>query len=127
MPISYEIADGGRFVHTKAIGAVSDEDLLTYQAALLADPRVQPGAYELFDATMAHGAGLSDAVIERIVNMDKANAKRLAGGKCAVVVRSEFDFADRLERLHEGPHEVMVFFNLDVARAWLGKKTADVE
>ncbi len=121
MPICYEVSDGGHFVDTKAIGAITEEDLLGYQAALLADPRVKPGAYELFDATMADGSDLSDEVISRIVEVDRAHTERLRGGKCAVVVRTAFELVDKLETEHTGPHKLMVFFNLDVARTWLGK------
>lgn len=121
MPISYEVSDGGHFIDTKATGAITKEDLLRYQAALLADPRVKPGAYELFDATLADGSDLSEEVIPKIVEGDRAHTERLRGGKCAVVVRNAFELADKLEMVHAGPHELMVFFNLDVARTWLGR------
>lgn len=121
MPICYEVSDGGHFIDTKATGAITEEDLLRYQAALLADPRVKPGAYELFDATLADGSELSEEVIPKIVEVDKAHVERLRGGKCAVVVRSAFELADKLEMVHAGPQELMVFFNLDVARTWLGR------
>ena len=121
MPISYEVSDGGHFVDTKATGAITEEDLLRHQAALLADPRVKPGAYELFDATLADGSDLSEEVIPKIVDVDRAHAERLRGGKCAIVVRTGLELADRLQRAHRGPHAVIVFFNLDVARVWLGK------
>ena len=121
MPICYEVSDGGHFIDTKATGAITEEDLLRYQAALRADPRIKPGAYELFDATMADGSDLSDEVISKIVEVDRAHTERLRGGKCAVVVRTAFGLADKLEMAHAGPHELIVFFNLDVARTWLGK------
>ena len=121
MPISYEVSDGGRFIDTKATGAITEEELLRYQAALLADPRIKPGAYELFDATLADGSELSEEVIPKIVEADRTHAERLRGGKCAVVVRSAFELADKLEMAHAGPQELMVFFNVDVARTWLGK------
>ncbi len=121
MPICYEVSDGGHFINTRATGVITEEDLLRYQAALLADPRIKPGAYELFDATMANCSDLSDEVIPKIVESDRAHGERLRGGKCAVVVRAAFELADKLETAHAGPHELMVFYNLDVARAWLGK------
>jgi hypothetical protein len=120
MPITYEIEDGGRFVHTRATGAITDQNLLTYQAALLSDTRIQPGFYELFDGTMAHGVEISEAVLAELGAMDKAAADKLIGGKCAIVVRRDFELAERFQRLYAGPHEVTVFYNLDVARTWLG-------
>jgi len=125
MPVTYEVKNDGTFVHTKAHGEVTEEDLLEYQAATFADPRIKPGCYELFDATKAQGVGLSEAVIENMFEVDKNHTEKLQGGKCAVVVRSGFDLAKRFESFHDRPHNVMVFFNLDVARAWLGERTED--
>ena len=121
MPITYEITDSGRFVHTKAISRITERELLASQAAILSDPRLRPGYYELFDGTMAYGSELSEDVITKIVAVDQANVDKLAGGKCAIVLRSDFELAELFELLHGGPHEVTVFFNLDVARAWLGQ------
>lgn len=121
MPITYEIRNEGRFVHTQAAGEVTEDDLLNYQAAVLSDARVKPGFNEFFDGTAARGASLSQAVLEKMIAVDRNNGEKLRGGKCAVVVRNEFDLAETFERLHGGPHQVMVFFNLDVAWAWLGE------
>jgi len=125
MPVTYEVKNDGTFVHTKAHGEVTEEDLLSYQAAVLADPRIKPGYYELFDATTAEAAGVSEATLEKMSEVDKEHAEKLEGGKCAVVVRSGFELAKRFESFRDRPHNVMVFFNLDVARAWLGEAAAD--
>ena len=124
MPVTYEVKNDGTFVCTKAYGEVTEQDLLEYQAALLADPRVKPGCYELFDATGAQAVGVSEATIEKMAAVDKEHAEKLEGGKCAVVVRSGFELAKRFESLRDRPHNVMVFFNLNVARAWLGEAAA---
>jgi hypothetical protein len=120
VPITYTVSDDGRFVHTRATGQVQADELLAYQQALLRDPRVRPGCYELFDATAARGDELTESVVRRLVEVDRQHAAQLEGGKCAIVVRSDFELMDKLEQLHGGPHDIMVFFNLDVARAWLG-------
>ncbi|MBN2131333.1 MAG: hypothetical protein JW741_17665 [Sedimentisphaerales bacterium] len=125
MPVTYEVRNGGTFVHTKAHGEVTEHDLLEYQAAVLADPRIEPGYYELFDATTAQAVGVSEATLETMSEMDKKHVEKLAGGKCALVVRSGFELAKRFESLRDRPHAVMVFFNLDVARAWLGEAAAE--
>jgi len=122
MPVTYEVKNDGTFVYTKAHGEVSEQDLLEYQAAVLADPRIEPGYYELFDATSARAVGVSEATLEKMQQMDKLHAEKLEGGKCAVIVRSGFELAKRFESFRDRPHNVMVFFNLDVARAWLGER-----
>lgn len=122
MPISFEVDKSGNLVHSVATGRVNEADLLGYQATLLADPRLKPGFDELFDATRAHGSGLSESVLEKMVETDLEHAEKLRGGKCAIVVRNGFEWAERFAQLHEGPHNVMVFFNLEVAWAWLGAR-----
>jgi hypothetical protein len=122
MPITYEVRDDGRFVHTKAVGEVTEEDLVNYRAAMLSDVRVTLGFDELFDGTAANWAGLSEAVIERMMEVDRRHTEKLKGGKCAIVIRTGFDLAERFERSHSGPHHVMLFFNLDVAQTWLGER-----
>jgi hypothetical protein len=125
VPITYTVRGDGHFVHTKATGPVTADELLGYQKALLEDPRVRSGCYELFDATGAHSEGLSDTVMGKIVEVDKQHGAKLKGGKCAIVVRTDFELLEKFEQRHAGPHEIMVFFNLDVARAWLGDKARD--
>jgi len=120
MPIRYEVKNSGNLVHSVATGPVSEADLLDYQTTLLADPRVKPGFHELFDATVARDAGLSEAVLEKMVEADLEHAEKLRGSKCAVVVRDGFKWAERYTQLHKGPNRIMVFVNMEVARAWVG-------
>ncbi|MHC4518079.1 MAG: hypothetical protein ACYTAS_05790 [Planctomycetota bacterium] len=123
MPISSEVNNSRDLVHSVATGRVNEADLLDYQVALLADPRVKPGFDELFDATRAHESGLSEAVLEGMVEADLEHTEKLRGGKCAIVVRSGFAWAERFVQSHQGPHDVMVFFNLEVAQAWIGTRS----
>lgn len=122
MPITYEVRDDGLFVHTKAGGELTEDDLLNYRAAVLSDARVKAGFDELFDGTAADSAALSEGVTERMIKVDRQHTEKLRGGKCAIVIRIAFDLVDKFERLHGGPHNVMVFFNLDVAQTWLGER-----
>ena len=124
LPVTYEVRKDGTFVYAKAHGEVSGPDLLEYQAAVLADPRIKPAYGELFDATTARAVGVSEATLERMLAVDKDHAEKLEGGKCAVVVRGGFELAKRFESFPDRPHSVMVFFNLNVARAWLGDAAA---
>jgi hypothetical protein len=122
MPIAYEVRNGGIFVYTTASGEVTDQDLLGYQEALLSDPRVKSGFDELFDARMAEGTGLSTEVVEKIIEVDRTHTDKLQRGKCAVVVRSDFELARHFEERHGGPQQIMVFHNLNVALVWLGRE-----
>ena len=122
MPITYTVEDSGTFVYTIVSGAVTEEDLLSYQTALLSDPRVESGFSELFDATTARGSNLSEAVIEKMAEVDKSHAEKLRRGRCALVVWDAFELADRFANLHGGPHRIMLFYSLDVAKVWLGRE-----
>jgi len=122
MPITYEVRDGGTFVYTLATGEIANQDLLDYQAAVLSDPRVMPGFDELFDAITAFEAGLSKEAIEQMIEVDSEHVEKLRRGKCAIVVRSGFELARHFEQTHGGPHNVVVFHNLDVALVWLGRE-----
>ncbi len=126
MPITYEVRDGGAFVYTRATGEVAEADLLAHQEAMLSDPRVQPGFDSLFDATMAQGIDLSKATIERMTEVDKANAEKLGRGKGALVVRSDVELAEYFEILYKGPRALVLFHNLDVALIWLGREGPSV-
>jgi len=122
MPITYEVRDDGAFVYTRATGEVTSQDLLDYQAAVLSDPQVRPGFDELFDATMGRGVGLSEAAIEKMIEVDKGHAEKLRRGKCALVVRSDLELVEHFEERHRGPHAVVLFYNLDIALVWLGRE-----
>jgi len=63
MPLTYEVKNDGMFVHTRAYGEITEQDLLEYQAAVLADPRVKSGYYELLDATTGYAADVSEATL----------------------------------------------------------------
>ena len=120
MPIKYEVRNDGNLVFSVATGPIGEADLLDYQTALLSDPRVKPGFDELFDATAAHESGLSEAVLQKMVETDLAHTEKLGGGKCAIVAHSGFKWAQRYADLHKGPQSVMVFVNMGVARTWIG-------
>ena len=124
MPISYDVRNDGNLVHSVAAGSVCEADLLNYQTALLSDPRVKPGFNELFDATLAREAGLTEAVLEEIIETDLLHTDKLRGGKCAIVIWDGFEWAERFVRSHQGPQDVMVFVNMDVARTWIGESDA---
>ena len=120
MPITYDVRNDGNLVLSVATGPISEADLLDYQTALLSDARVKPGFSELFDATAAHESGLSEAVLRNMVEADRAHAKKLRGGKCAIVAQTGFEWAQRYADLHQGPQRMMVFVNMEVARTWVG-------
>ena len=120
MPIRYEVRNDGKLVHSVAAGPVGEADLLDYQTALLSDPRIKPGFNELFDATLAREAGLTEAVLTTMIEADLSHADKLRGGKCAIVIWDGFEWAERFVHAHKGPNEVMVFINMDVARTWIG-------
>jgi hypothetical protein len=120
MPITFEVDEQANFVDVKATGVVTEEDLLQYQTTLMADPRIRPGLRVLFDARTAQPGGLTPEAVRIIASLDRKLRETCPTNKSAIVVRDKqaAELAHEFETNTET--NAIVFFNLDVARTWLG-------
>lgn len=125
MAITYEVSEDGSFVHTKVSGEVTEQDLECHDTALASDRRVRPEFRELFDATAGTAVGLTEATFSKLAEIGKAHLDKFQGARCAIVVQRsrEFELAKLFEEAYDGPTTIIIFYNLDVAKTWLGCKT----
>jgi predicted DNA-binding transcriptional regulator YafY len=86
----------------------------------MADPRIRPGLRVLFDARTAQPAGLTPDAIHIIASLDRKLRETCPVHKSAIVVRDKqaAELAHEFEKNTET--NAVVFFNLDVAKTWLG-------
>ena len=128
MPISYHIDSQHGVILTTASGVLTDDDIIKHKQELLRDPAVKPEMRELSDVRGVDRLEVTAEGIQRFVAQDASNASGLRGHRLAIVVSSDFVFgtARMYEVLTEtNPLEVMVFRDIDKAKAWLEDKASD--
>ena len=125
MAITYEVSEDGRFVHTEATGEYTEEELVRHRMAIVSDSRIQPGFKQLLDLTKGVASGLTQESLARIAKIAEAHPDKFRGARYAIVAQKsrDFELAKLFERIYRGPTSVIVFYNLDVAKTWLGCKT----
>ena len=126
MPIAYAVHEEGSLVHAKATGKVTEEDVVCYKRAIATDPRIKPGFRELFDAISAVDIGVTEDTVAKVSEIDNAHPDTFRGTRAAIVVQGArgFDLAKLYDKIYDGPGTVIVFYNLDIAKTWLGCKGA---
>ncbi|HUT94037.1 MAG TPA: hypothetical protein VMY37_31530 [Thermoguttaceae bacterium] len=125
MAITYEVSEDGSFVHTKVIGEYTEEDLVCHRMALVSDSRIKPGFGQLTDLTGGVASGITEESLARIAKIAEAHPDKFQGARYAIVAQKskDFELAKLFERIYGGPANVIVFYNLDIAKTWLGCKT----
>ena len=125
MAITYEVSEDGSFVHTKMIGEYTEEDLTGLRMAIISDPRVRPGFRQLVDVTKGVASGITRESLAKLAKIAEAHPDKFRGARYAIVVQRsrDFEMAKVFEKAYGGPANVIVFYNLDVAKTWLGCKT----
>ncbi len=120
MPITYEVDEDQNFAYVTVSGKVTEDDLIEHASRFLTDPRVKPGFRELFDARAATPEDLTASLVEVLLQLDHEHHEKTVGSRTALVVPlgPEAELADAFENEAEG--NVIVFFNVDVAKTWLG-------
>jgi hypothetical protein len=122
VPISYEIDQARGLVLSTAGGILTDGDILSLKARLLADPRWSPGMRELADVRAIERLEVTTDGVRRMAGHDAAFAPAIGSYRLALVVpRDEvFGMARMYQMLTEPavPY-VGVFRDLAEAAAWL--------
>ncbi|MDJ0829038.1 MAG: hypothetical protein QNI92_04240 [Desulfobacterales bacterium] len=122
MPVEFAVDQTGTFVHAKATGTLTEEDLQIYEKSTLEDERIAIGFWELFDASELIESNLNTRGLKRIAQMVRSNPKRNEASNLAIVVSkaSTFDDARVFERIVSKFQNVIVFNSVNTARMWLG-------
>ena len=125
MAITYEVSEDGSFVHTKMIGEYTEEEVVCHRMAIVSDSRIKPGFRQLTDLTGGVASGITEESLARLAEIANAHPEKFRGARYAIVVQrsGEFELAKVFERVYADPASVIIFYNLDVAKTWLGCKT----
>jgi|GEM_PF-5069035 len=87
MPINYTVKDDGAFVHIRAEGRVTTDDVLNVLKAMEKDSRVRSGHVTLYDASRVRSKDLDleDYNFDTALEMEKQNPEKLVARKLAIV------------------------------------------
>ena len=122
MPITYEIDDRNGWVKMVGSGVITDEEVLTYRQALLADPRFRPSMKLLSDMRGIERVQVTAGGIRRLVHEESSHAHELAARRLAIVTDSPvaYGMARMYQMLAENAGgAIQVFRRIEDATAWL--------
>lgn len=128
MPITYDVLNGGHYIHAVATPPLTSEEFVGYEIAHAIDDRVNVPVSELFE--VRHGA--CDTItmddMSEVLQRRKEVAKLPTPHRCAVVVSPHDTHAWELAKFYRGmvmlhsEENVIVFATTDIAQIWLGVK-----
>lgn len=126
MPITYDVCNGGHFIHAVASDDLTSSDFIEYELAHATDDRLKPPVVELLE--IQHGAcnQITKDDCSRVIDRRKDMEIRPAPHRCAIVVSYADSHAWDLAMFYEGmvplhkPESVIVFGDTRIARIWLG-------
>jgi hypothetical protein len=126
MPITYDILDGGHYIHTVATAPVTSEEFIEYELSHAVDDRIKAPVSELFE--IGHGAcdNITIDDMTEILRIRKEAKKLPIPHRCALVVSPYDAHAWDLAKFYRGmvmlhaEENVIVFATADIARIWLG-------
>ena len=120
MPATYRIDRSLRMVFSRALGVVTEAEILDHRRRLGKDPDFHPGFSQLVDLREVSEVAISIAdmrVIASRTNLFSEESRRAMVAQKDVV----FGMARMYQMLREeGPEEIMVFREMPEARQWLG-------
>ena len=124
MPITYQLKPDERLVILVHVGAVTDDEFLSFYKALYEDTRFDKSFNLLVDLRQTESSVRSAAALNEFADfMRRQFASTTARPKVAVVAPKDISFG--LARMYEVfsgdvPWEFVVFRAADAALAWLG-------
>jgi hypothetical protein len=124
MPITYQLKPDERLVILIHVGAVSDDEFLSFYKALFEDSRFDKSFNLLIDLRQAESSVRSTAALNKFAHFVRQQfVNTTARPKVAVVASEDISFG--LARMYEVlsgavPWEFVVFRTANAALAWLG-------
>ena len=122
MPVDYTLKNGGAFVHVRAWGDITTEEVGAFLVRLGDDPGLLSDHVTLFDATQARTEVLEDIHFQQALEIEKSRPDKLVARKMAIVVarKNELLNAMRYESVSaEIGEPVKIFFAVADAMLWL--------
>lgn len=121
MPLDYIVLHEGTFVYTKAYGVLTDDDLISHEQELAADPHVAPGFRQLIDCRWVVDDRTSDALLSRLARTHTEMIGKIHGARYAIVAYSDRWFEmGALYRCDQFRMTLIVFNEPSTACIWLG-------
>jgi len=123
MPIAYTLEQDGTFVLANATGVLTVDCFLAMQGQMKADPQLRTPHSTLLDVRHASDIRIAEDDLDKIVRSLSAGPRTLGAERLAIVATQELAFrlgAIYGEREKEVKEDVIVFYQMDVARLWLG-------
>jgi hypothetical protein len=122
MPIDYTLKKRGTFVHAKATGHFTSEDIHAYLDSLRLEPDIGAEHVTLFDATGITSVALEDTGFHETIGVMQKHADKLIAGKVAIVVQNQAYLFYALQ--YQGASNVVgeqthIFSTVDEAESWL--------
>ena len=123
MPVEYQIHDNGKYVHAKATGTLTPEEIIDYIHKLKANSEIKEGYKELFDVRFITESKVTINSFARIIKEVIADEKRIFRNKLAIVVSKleSFNKAKFYEKTVPAEKQKVIVFNtIETAKTWLG-------
>lgn len=126
MPITYDVQNGGHFIHAVATPSVSGSEFVDYEIAHAIDPNIKPPVAELLEIRPGACQRVTSQDMIAVLERRKTEPKGPTPHRCAIVVGDGDTHGWELAKFHEGmvrlhySENVIVFGDPRIARIWLG-------
>ena len=121
MPIQYVLLDHGSFVHARAYGTLTAQDLIEHEQVLLQDPDLARGYRQLLDCRWAGDDQIDESVLTQLADVHSRNVPLVKASRYAVVAHSAQWFLIGAHYRCEQHGMTMIIFNdPSTACIWLG-------
>jgi hypothetical protein len=126
MPITYDVHQGGHFIHAIASPAVLPPEFVDYEIAHAIDPQIKTPVAELLEIRPGACKAITQDDMVAVLARRQECPRGPTPHRCAIVVADGDTHAWNLARFYEGmvrlhyPENVIVFGDVRIARIWLG-------
>ena len=123
MPLEYSLEKKGTIVMARAIGVLTLDCFRSMMKEMTVDPNLQDQHNTLLDARSVSKIELTEDDLNTIAQELTSGPRTLGAEKLGIVARHEqaFDLGKKYQTVDKDVEEtVIVFFNIDIARMWIG-------